>query len=103
MQEEREKTYRDKDGKLETRTVYVNIFRGRLMVFDYDAISNEPVAVYDRHGGKPKSTETIQTELDAFNRKFYVVAPNPTAALRILTPPVLEGTHHHQVLAGNHK
>ncbi|HBS57892.1 MAG TPA: hypothetical protein DEA44_01345, partial [Firmicutes bacterium] len=39
----------------------------------------------------PKSSETIQTELDAFNQKFTVIAPSPTAALRILTPPVLEG------------
>lgn len=91
LQEEREETYRDKDGNLKIRIVYVTIFRGRLMVFDYDAISDEPVAVYDRHGGKMKSNETIQTELDAFNRKFYIIAPNPTAALRILTPPVLEG------------
>lgn len=91
LQEEREETYRDSDDELQTRTVYVSVFRGRLMVFDYDAISNEPVAVYDRRGGKPKSSKAIQTELDAFNRKFSISAPSPTAALRILTPPVLEG------------
>jgi len=91
LQEEREETYRDDDDELQTRTVYVSVFRGRLVVFDYDTIANEPVAVYDRHGGKPKSSETIQTELDAFNQKFTVIAPSPTAALRILTPPVLEG------------
>lgn len=91
LQEEREETYRDSDDELQTRTVYVSVFRGRLMVFDYDAISNELVAVYDRRGGKPKSSKAIQTELDAFNRKFSISAPSPTAALRILTPPVLEG------------
>ncbi len=91
LQEEREETYHDDDGHVRTRTIYVTIFRGRLMVFDYDAVSDEPVAVYDRRGGKPKNNETVQTELDVFNQKFYVVAPNPTAALRILTPPVLEG------------
>lgn len=91
LQEEREETYRDDDGELQTRTVCVSVFRGRLVVFDYDAISNEPVAVYDRHGGRMKSTEAVQTELDAFNRRFYVSAPSPTAALRILTPAVLEG------------
>ena len=91
LQEEREETYRNSDDELQTRTVYVSVFRGRLMVFDYDAISNEPVAVYDRRGGKPKSNNAIQTELDAFNRKFSISAPSPTAALRILTPPVLEG------------
>ncbi len=91
LQEEREETYRDNDGELQTRTVYVTIFYGRLVIFDYDAISNEPVAVYDRHGGKPKQSEAIQTELDAFNRRFFVVASSPAAAFRILTPPVLEG------------
>lgn len=91
LQEKREEIYFDDDGDRQTRTVYVTLFRGRLMIFDYDAISDEPVAVLDRSGGKPKSTETIQTELDAFNQKFYVVASTPTAALRILTPPVLEG------------
>ena len=91
LQEEREESYRDSDGDWQTRTVYVTIFSGRLVVFDYDAISNEPVAVYDRHGGKPKQSEAIQTELDAFNRRFFVVASSPAAAFRILTPPVLEG------------
>lgn len=90
LQEEREESYTDDDDNVQMRTVYVTIFRGRLMIFDYDAISDEPVAVLDRCGGKPKSTEMIQTELDAFNQRFFVVAPSPTAALRILTPPVLE-------------
>lgn len=97
LQEMREETYRDDDGNIQTRTIYTTLFRGRLMVFDYDAISDEPVAIYDRDGGKPKSTENIQTELDAFNQKFYIVAKNPEAALRILTPPVQEGI----VLASN--
>lgn len=91
LQEEQEETYIDDDGDLCTRTAYVTIFRGRLMVFDYDAISNEPVAVYDRRGKRPKNSEAIQTELDAFNRQFSIIAPSPAAALRILTPPVLEG------------
>lgn len=89
--EEKEETYTDDDGDSHTRTVYVTIFRGRLMVFDYDAISNEPVAVHDRARKKPKNSEAIQTELDAFNRQFSIIAPSPAAALRILTPPVLEG------------
>ena len=97
LQEERKETYRDSDGDMHTRTIYVTVFKGRLMVFNYDAISNEPVAVYDRQGGKPKGADLIQTELDAFNKRFYIIAPNPEAALRILTPPVLEGI----VLAAN--
>ena len=91
LQEEREETYRDNNDELQTRTIYITVFRGRLVVFDHNTISDEPVAVYDRHGGKPKNSDTIQTELDSFNQKFTVIAPSPTAALRILTPPVLEG------------
>jgi hypothetical protein len=91
LQEEHTETYTDEDGNTKTRTKLVAIFRGRLMVFDYDALSNEPVAVYDRGGKRPGKQETVQTELDAFNRQFSIGAPSPAAALRILTPPVLEG------------
>ncbi len=90
LQEMKEENYW-KDGELKTRTVYVTVFKGRLMVFDYDAISNEPVSVYDRCGGKPKNDEKIKTELDAFNQNFYISSTSAEAALRILTPPVLEG------------
>ena len=97
LQEKREETYRDDDGNIQTRTKHITLFRGRLMVLDYNAVSDEPVVVYARDGRKPKSSEEIQTELDAFNQKFYIVASSPEAALRILTPPVLEGI----VLASN--
>lgn len=91
LQEARDETYPDEDGNLCVRTVYTTLFRGRLMILDYDAISDEPVAVLDRKGGTPKINEMIQTELDVFNQKFYIRSSNPTDALRILTPPVLEG------------
>ncbi len=91
LTERQEETYRDRQGNLRTRSVDVTVFRGRMMVFDYDAISNEPVTVYDHHGRRFSNAQTVQTELDAFNRQFVIVAANPTAALRILTPPVLEG------------
>lgn len=91
LQKEKEETYFDQEGNLQTRTVYVTVFQGRLMIFDYDAISNEPVAVYDRGGKKPGSKVAIQTELDAFNQLFYISADDANAALRILTPQVLEG------------
>lgn len=90
LQEMKEETYWD-DGKLKTRVVYVDVFYGRLMVFDYDAISNEPVSVHDRCGSKPKNNEKIRTELDSFNQNFYINSTSAEAALRILIPPVLEG------------
>lgn len=88
--EERKERYRDDNGEWRTRIKYVTLFRGRLAVFDYDAISNEPVYVFDRRGNRSKKGAT-ETELHAFNKKFVVSADSPTAALRILTPPVLEG------------
>ncbi|MFA7185348.1 MAG: DUF3137 domain-containing protein [Victivallales bacterium] len=88
--EEREELYRDKDGEWNTRIKHVTLFRGRLAAFDYDAISNEPVFVFDRRGNRFKKGVT-ETELHAFNKKFVVSADSPTAAFRILTPPVLEG------------
>lgn len=91
LQKQQEETYLDDDGHIQTRTIWVTLFHGRLTAFDYDTISNDPVAVYDKRAGKPKDHQVIQTELDAFNQKFYVTAPSPTAAFRILTPPVLEG------------
>ncbi len=90
LQQKREESYWD-DGELKRRIVYDILFDGRLMVFDYDAISDEPVAVYDRQGTKPRDTETVKTELDSFNQRFYIEAKSPTDALRILTPQVLEG------------
>ncbi len=89
LQEEKEEAYWD-DGELKTRTVYEIVFCGRLMIFDYDAISNEPVYVYDRCGKKPKSNEKFSTELDAFNQNFYINSTSSEASLRILTPPVIE-------------
>ena len=90
LQEEREETYTDSDGDTHTRTVYETLFRGRLAVFGYDAISNEPVYVYGR-GRKHAAKGEIQTELDSFNQKFRVMAADAVSAFRILTPPVLEG------------
>jgi hypothetical protein len=90
LQEMKEESYWD-DGELKTRTVYVDVFNGRFMVFNYDALSNEPVSVYDRCGKKPKNNENFKTELDLFNQNFYINSTSAEAALRILTPPVLEG------------
>lgn len=85
-------TYRDKDGEMQTRTTQKNLYTGRLTVFDFDALSDEPVTVVQRGSGWRQAVdEEIRTELDAFNRQFSIIAANPIAAMRILTPPVLEG------------
>jgi len=78
---------RDSDG--DSVTAYRTVFNGRLMMFDYDAVSNEPVFVRDKRVFKGKST--VETELYAFNERFRVVAQDGVAALRMLRPQVLEG------------
>jgi hypothetical protein len=60
------------------------------MIFDYDAISDEPVFVFDRRTHRLVGSVTY-TELEAFNSKFNIKASDAATAFRILTPPVLEG------------
>ena len=72
-----------------TTTEKVVVFSGTLMMMDFDAFSGEPVAVR-RRSGKPGKND-ILTESDAFNKLFRIDAKDAVSALRILTPPVLEG------------
>lgn len=72
-----------------TTTEKVVVFSGTLMIMDFDAYSDVPVAVR-RRSGKPRKKD-ILTESDAFNKLFRIDAKDAVSALRILTPPVLEG------------
>ena len=72
-----------------TTTEKVVVFSGTLMMMDFDAFSDEPVAVR-RRSGKPGKND-ILTESDAFNKLFRIDAKDAVSALRILTPPVLDG------------
>ena len=72
-----------------TTTEKMVVFSGTLMMMDFDAFSEEPVAVR-RRSGKPGKND-ILTESDAFNKLFRIDAKDAVSALRILTPPVLEG------------
>lgn len=72
-----------------TTTEKVVVFSGTLMMMDFDAFSDEPVAVR-RRSGKPGKND-ILTESDTFNKLFRIDAKDAVSALRILTPPVLEG------------
>jgi len=72
---------------------FYSIFCGRLMVFNYDAISNEPVFVSDKRVKFAQfgESEAVQTELGIFNQKFNAYAKDAVSAFRILTPQVIEG------------
>ncbi len=80
------KALKDDDGS----STYSKIFMGRFMIFDYDAISNEPVFVRDNRMAD-KTGNDIKTELDTFNKIFSIDAADATTAFRILTPQVQEG------------
>ena len=88
MLDEREDMGDPENGGV-TTTEKVVVFSGTLMMMDFDAFSDEPVAVR-RRSGKPGKND-ILTESDAFNKLFRIDAKDAVSALRILTPPVLEG------------
>lgn len=88
MLDEREVMGNPENGGF-TTTEKVVVFSGTLMMIDFDAFSDEPVAVR-RRSGKPGKND-ILTESDAFNKLFRIDANDAVSALRILTPPVLEG------------
>lgn len=78
--------------KSEDSSIYKTIFHGRLMIFDFDAISNDPVFIIHRKSQGWLPTDIgIRAELDSFNKIFFVSAENQTAAFRILTPQVMAG------------
>ena len=88
-------TYTDENGDSHTETKYTTVFQGRFMIFDYTTISAEPVFVHDKRIHRlnfaGSALNSIETELDAFNRIFQISASSAVAAFRILTPQVLEG------------
>lgn len=88
MLDEREVMGDPENGGVTTAEKVV-VFSGTLMMMDFDAFSDEPVAVR-RRSGKPGKND-ILTESDAFNKLFRIDAKDAVSALRILTPPVLEG------------
>lgn len=87
--EETEEEVRGDNGRYHTKKTRTTIFKGLFMIFDYDAISNERVAVFSKDVNFRKSN--IETEFAAFNDKFYIAASDATEAFRILTPQVIEG------------
>ena len=89
MSKEEERTHRDRDGNTRIEIVDVTVFSGRLVIVDYDAISNEAVYVHDKRIKKMKTI--VETEVQSFNDRFATQADSPLSALRILTPQVLEG------------
>jgi hypothetical protein len=100
---EEEYTETDEQGRKVTR--YRTIFKGRLMIIDYDTFSNEPLYLYDR--GRRLSEKELLKEVDStkdvvhtesleFNSRFKAVSKVPGEALRILTPHMMEA-----ILAAN--
>ena len=88
LEDKEEYTTTDSDGDSHTETRYTTLFRGRMIMFDCDAVSDSPVYIYDRKMRNVRSE--IRTESDAFNEQFVIRADDGAAALRILTPQMIE-------------
>ena len=89
LQEKYETITTDSDGDSNTEEGYNTIFQGRLMVFDYNSGTNEPVYVFDKRMKRVESI--VQTEFEAFNKKFGITAKDALTAFIVLTPQALEG------------
>ena len=64
----------------------------RLMQFDFPLNFPLEVQVYDKKFKAASHQENdIKTELDSFNQRFNIVAPDALSAMRVLTPQVIEG------------
>ncbi len=96
----RDELAKDSQGYLESKTVEEDTiqFNGRVMRFVRPSRMSEPVHVVSHdfrntlHGrGAPApGWDSVQTELDEFNRVFGTYSPSQIAAMALLTPPMLE-------------
>jgi len=78
----------DSDGHSHTKTRYITLFRGRMIMFDSGVVSSTPVCVYDKRMRNIKSD--IQSDFNTFNQKYVIAADNETETFRILTPPMID-------------
>lgn len=89
MTKEEEEHYKDREGKDRIRVVNKIVFNGRLIVVDFDTISNDHVYVHDKR--IKKMDTVVETEMQEFNNIFSIESKTPQTALQILTPQVIEG------------
>lgn len=88
LEEKEEYQTTDSDGNTHTDTRWVTVFRGRLIMFDHDAMIDDSVCVCDKRMRNFKSD--LQTEHIAFNQRYLIKADDPVAAFRVLTPHMME-------------
>ncbi len=86
------------DGMQQSREILTDVFRGRLMRFAQDSSARGPVQVirYDFSADSllQKQWQRVETELAAFEDRFRVYAEDPLAAMRIMTPQMIEAIYY---------
>ncbi len=94
IEEKRETT--DSDGH--TQTHYINIFRGKWMIFDFNKTFNFNIQVCQKeftnskipYWGEQKNYQKVTMEDEEFNKMFSVYAQDAHEAFYILTPQFME-------------
>jgi hypothetical protein len=87
-------TVEDKDGRTREVERFRDIFRGRMMRFDFARPFRGEVLVLSKNfsGGRAaKNWQSAETELDAFNRRFLTYAADSVDSMSALTPQMIEG------------
>lgn len=84
---------KDKDGK--TRTVWETLFKGRIMVFDFNKSFKANIQVSSRNFDAEslpwgKKITKVKTEDMEFNKSFCIYAQSEHEAFYILTPHFME-------------
>jgi hypothetical protein len=97
VQEVWTETETDDDGNTREVTRRRDVFKGRVMKFDFaDAFKGE-VRVMSRDFGGARvpgaGWQKIETELAEFGERFNVYSPDPVAAMTVLTPQMIEGVY----------
>ncbi|MCD8089318.1 MAG: DUF3137 domain-containing protein [Clostridiales bacterium] len=94
--DERTETYTDSKGETRIETRDVTVFKGLWFVCDFkkeleaDLLLREKKAGENALGKVFKGKNTVQTESEAFNKKFVIRSADPHTVFYVLTPHMME-------------
>ena len=98
VQEVWTETETDDDGHTRTVERSRDVFKGRVMKFDFAAAFRGEVRVISRDfsGARAPGSgwQSVETELAEFGEHFNVLSPDPVAAMTVLTPQMIEGIYY---------
>lgn len=94
LQKEEEYEEEDNDGNKTTRTRMVSFFHGCVLTFLFAEAFESEVRIVSRSFGGYEAAgmrDKVETELEAFNKRFWVHAQDSVYALKILKPQMILG------------